>query len=91
MKVLFLALFMTTSLQAFASEIEVKVNGMVCSMCAQGIQKKFSQEKSIKTLKVDMDQKVVHISTLENKDISDDVIKKLITEAGYNVAEIKRK
>ena len=64
---------------------------MVCSMCAQGIEKKFKNESSVKNLKVDLDEKLVTIHTHEGKDVSDEVITKLITEAGYNVAEISRK
>ncbi len=91
MKKILVLVLMTSALSAFAGEVNVKVSGMVCSMCAQGIQKKFSQEKSVKKLDVNMDTKLVTIHTHEGKDIGDDTIKKLITEAGYNVAEITRK
>ena len=75
----------------FAKDISVKINGMVCSMCAQGIQKKFSGLPEIKSINVDLDSKVVSISTKEDSDIDDAKITKLITEAGYNVAKIERK
>lgn len=91
MKKMLVLIFMVSSLSAFAGEVNVKVSGMVCSMCAQGIQKKFSGETSIKTLNVNMDEKLVTIHTHEGKDIADETIKKLITEAGYNVANITRK
>lgn len=79
------------SLSAFAGEINVKVSGMVCSMCAQGIQKKFSKVDSVKSLTVNLDNKVVQIQTKEGQDVSDKVINELIKEAGYNVANIERK
>lgn len=91
MKKMLVLIFMVSSLSAFAGEVNVKVSGMVCSMCAQGIQKKFSNEPSIKTLNVNMDDKLVTIHTHDGKDIADETIKKLITEAGYNVASITRK
>lgn len=91
MKKLVILVLMTFSLSSFAGEVNVKVNGMVCSMCAQGIQKKFSTEPSVKTLKVNMDEKLVTIHTHDGQELSDDTIKKHITEAGYNVAEISRK
>lgn len=75
------------SLPAFAGEITVNVKGMVCSMCAQGIEKKF-KAAGMESVHVDLDQKVVHLS---GKDLGDDEIKKIITEAGYNVAGISRK
>lgn len=86
--------FLTMLLGVFnvnAKEIKVTINGMVCSMCAQGIQKKFSGQESIKELNVDMDQKLVNIETHEGKDISDSTITDLVKEAGYNVAKIERK
>jgi mercuric ion binding protein len=79
------------STNVFADEISVKVQGMVCSMCAQGIKKKFSEIKEVKTIDVNLDQKVVSILTEEGKNIDDKTIKKIITEAGYNVANIERK
>ena len=82
---------MLFSLASFAKEINVKVSGMVCSMCAQGIQKKFSTIPEVKNLDVNLDKKIVNIFTHDDKDVEDATITKLITEAGYNVASIERK
>ncbi len=71
----------------FAGETTVNVKGMVCSMCAQGIEKKF-KAAGMEKVHVNLDEKVVHLS---GKDLSDDEIKKIITEAGYNVGGIERK
>lgn len=90
MKFLVLAVVLTFSIGAFAKEVNVKVSGMVCSMCAQGIEKKFKAEESVKSINVNLDKKIVKIETHEGKDIDDAVITKHITEAGYNVAEITR-
>ncbi len=90
MKKLFIVLFLVSS-NVFAAEISVKVQGMVCSMCAQGIKKKFSTIKEVKGIDVNLGQKIVTITTEEGKDVGDDQIKKIITEAGYNVANIERK
>lgn len=79
------------SLPVFAGEINVKVNGMVCSMCAQGIQKKFSAISSVESLDVNLDNKLVKIHTKDGQNLSDKKIKEVITEAGYNVAGIERK
>lgn len=79
------------SFQAFSKEITVKVSGMVCSMCAQGIQKKFSSIPAVKDLKVDLDSKIVSINLKDGQDVPNTKIKELITEAGYNVASIERK
>lgn len=89
-KVLILVLALSSSM-VFAKDISVKVSGMVCSMCAQGIQKKFSKLPEVKEIKVDLDAKVVSITTKDETDVADSKIKELITEAGYNVASIERK
>jgi mercuric ion binding protein len=74
-----------------AEEIKVEVKGMVCSMCAQGIQKKFKSVNGIESLDVNLDHKLVTIKTRDGEVVSDSVIKKMITEAGYNVGNIERK
>lgn len=79
------------SVNGFAEEINVKVNGMVCSMCAQGIQKKFKALPEVKSLEVDLDKKFVKIQSQDNAKISDETITNLIKEAGYNVERIERK
>jgi mercuric ion binding protein len=91
MKTILVGALLLFSSLSFAKEIKVNVQGMVCSMCAQGIQKKFSSVPEVKTLNVNLDEKTVRIQTEGDKDVSDEVIKKLIQEAGYNVASIERK
>jgi copper chaperone CopZ len=83
--------FLLITSNVMASEINVKVNGMVCSMCAQGIKKKFSQLKEVKEINVNLDNKLVSIVTNEHQEVSNEKIKDIITEAGYNVANIERK
>ena len=89
-KTIFVSLVLLSQL-TFAKDISVKVSGMVCSMCAQGIQKKFSKLEEVKEIKVDLDTKVVSIKTKDDLDVKDEKIKELIQEAGYNVASIERK
>ncbi len=91
MKFFLAAALMTLSSLCFAREINVKVSGMVCSMCAQGIKKKFSAIKEVKEINVDLDKKFVQLKTEGDQDIKDEQIKTIITEAGYNVASIERK
>lgn len=91
MKSILMVLIFSLSSVAYAQDISVKVSGMVCAMCAQGIQKKFKKLPEVKKIKVDLDSKVVTIQTKQEKDVTDEVIKKLITEAGYNVTSIERK
>ena len=91
MKLILVAMTFLIMTGAIASEITVKVQGMVCSMCAQGIKKKFTAIKEVKTIDVNLDKKLVTIITNDGQDVADVQIKKIITEAGYNVANIERK
>ncbi len=78
------------SLPTYAVKINVKVSGMVCSMCAQGIKKKFSKIDSIKEINVNLDNKIVQIQTKDAQNITNDQINDVIKEAGYNVTNIER-
>ncbi len=90
MKNLILSALLFFAAAAYAETVTVGVNGMVCSMCAQGISKKFKALK-VEELKVDLDNKVVSFSTPEPQQVKDDQIKSLIKEAGYVVTDITRK
>lgn len=88
-KILLFCLF-SFALTVQAEIVKVDVNGMVCSMCIQGIKKKFSNVDHITNVDVDLDKKVVTLSTHGKNDVADDKIKNLITEAGYEVVNITR-
>ncbi len=89
--VLFSVMFaLVTSLSAFAETANVKVNGMVCSFCAQGIKKKFSSHECVEAVDVDLDKKNVKVVIKKDKKLPDSEIKKMITESGYVVEKIER-
>ncbi len=94
MKKYLLGLFSIFALSAtasvFAKEIKMKVNGMTCDFCAQGIEKKFKKEAGVTGVKVDLGSKIVVVSLKEGSDISDDRLKTLITDSGYELAGIER-
>ncbi len=90
MKTLILGLTLLTSSLSFAGEINVKVNGLVCSMCAQGIQKKFSKTPDVKGVTVNLDEKLVKLDVKDGSTVTDAEITKNIQEAGYNVVKIQR-
>lgn len=83
----FLTLFLAGT--AFAETVQVNVSGMVCSMCAQGIKKKFTKLE-VKKIEVNLDTKVVTIETEKAGELTDKVVKETIEESGYAVANLKR-
>ena len=65
-------------------KVLIKVKGMVCAFCAQGIKKNFNAREEVKETKVDLDKMEVHIELKKNKTISEEVIKELVTSAGFS-------
>ena len=88
--VLMIGLFGSLSNFAESKEISVAVKGMVCSFCAQGIEKKFGAEDSVAKVAVNLDQHLVSLNLKEGKEIDDARIEKLLKDAGYTVDKIDR-
>ena len=82
--------FMILSQAAFSKTIEVKVNGMVCAFCAQGITKKFSARSEVKKADVNLKDKIVKLELNDKQDIQDIDIRAILQDSGYQVSEIKR-
>ena len=70
--------------------INITVNGLVCAFCATAIEKKFKKYEGIKDLSVDLDNKLVVLKLTKEQKLSDQEIKKAITESGYELVEIER-
>ena len=77
-------------LAAHASTIEMKVFGMVCGFCAQGIEKSLRSHAETADVVVSLENKLVVVRTHEGQDIPDDQLRKLITSAGYDLKAISR-
>jgi periplasmic mercuric ion binding protein len=87
---LLIALTLFGSTVASAGTIEMKVNGLVCSFCAQGIEKTLRKNPATSDVLVSLENKLVAVSTKDGTDISDAELKKALTNAGYDVKEIQR-
>lgn len=81
-------LFSASAVQAEA--IEMKVYGLVCGFCAQGIEKILKQNPATADVVVSLEKKLVAVTTKPGQDISDAELTKAITEAGYEVKGIMR-
>jgi copper chaperone CopZ len=75
---------------ANAKVVTVDVTGLVCEFCASTIEKAFNKKDEVKTVKVDLETKIVTIDFKENQDITDKMIKNIIINNGYNVERINR-
>ena len=71
-------------------KIKIKVKGMVCAFCAQGIEKNFGKEDAVKSTKVDLDKMEVTLELKEGKTLSEETMKKVVTGAGFSFEGIKK-
>jgi mercuric ion binding protein len=91
MKKLFLTMLATVAAAtASAGTIEMKVYGLVCSFCAQGIEKTLRKNPATADVLVSLENKLVAISTREGQDISDADLTTALTDSGYDVKAITR-
>jgi cation transport ATPase len=69
--------------------IQANVNGMVCAFCAQGIEKKMRGLSQTQDVYVNLKQRVVAVELKDGQTISNDKVKAIIKDAGYEVTSIE--
>lgn len=87
LKVLALAMVISPLLQA--KEQVLKVDGLVCSFCAQGIEKSFKKDSRVKDVVVDLKAKKVVLNLHENQSISKEEYQKILEDAGYTLVGVE--
>jgi copper chaperone CopZ len=85
-----MAVLLVVGMTARADTIEMTVNGLVCSFCAQGIEKALRQKAATQDVLVSLEHKLVAVATKEGLDIPDAELTRALTEAGYDVRSISR-
>jgi mercuric ion binding protein len=70
--------------------ITVKVKGMVCSFCAQGLRETFEAQPAVSKTEVKLKTRTVTLSLKPNAELSDAEIKAIVKDAGYLVEGIRR-
>ena len=78
------------SAAAVADTIEMKVYGLVCAFCAQGIEKTLRKNPATEDVVVSLEHQLVALSTHTGQDIPDADLTKALTDAGYDVKGISR-
>lgn len=78
------------SLAAMAGTVEMKVYGLVCAFCAQGIEKTLRELDAVTDVVVSLENKLVAVATKPGQDVADSVLAKALTDAGYDVKGISR-
>ena len=83
------------SSQSFNHDLEIKINGLVCSSCGIGIKKGFKNEFNVNDIKFDVKKQLALVDLKESDSgrvywISNKKILKIVKDAGYEVTSIKR-
>jgi len=73
-----------------ASRIEVAINGMVCSFCAQGVERKLRSLPATESVQVNLEQRLVLLTLRPGGTIADEQLRTLIRNAGFDVRQIRR-
>lgn len=72
-----------------AESVKATVNGMVCSFCAQGIEKTLMKMPQTKAVFVDLKKKIVAVEAKEGQTLDGKKISAEIKEAGYDVVKLE--
>ena len=78
------------STSALSDTIEMKVNGLVCAFCAQGIEKTLRKNPVITDVVVSLEDKLVAVEVTPGQDVPDEDLRKALTDSGYDVKAITR-
>lgn len=81
---------MFLSSTTYANDVKIMVKGMVCSFCAQGIEKSFRQQPAVEKINVELENNLVTLKLKSEHNLDDSKIKKIIEDSGYSVEKITR-
>lgn len=89
-KIVIIAALLAIAGNAIADTIEMKVYGLVCAFCAQGIEKTLRRNPATEDVVVSLENRLVAVSTKPGADIPDAELKQALTDSGYDVKGIQR-
>ena len=86
---LFLTFCFFLSFNAFAKNYVVGIKGMHCESCVEKITTKFQTLPEVESVKINLETESMTLVTKKDKVVSEAVIKKTVSDAGYTVSTIK--
>ncbi len=92
--VLFSILFTTTvNAQTKTKEekvyIKIEIKGMACPFCDYGMEKKLKKVTGDENVEIELEEGLAYISTPIAQRPTTEVLKQIITDAGFTIGEIK--
>ena len=73
------------------ADVVLKVRGMVCSFCVQGVEKKLLGVDGVRKVVVKLKQKSVYLWLIPGRSVKDADLTTAIQAAGYNLDSINRR
>lgn len=73
-----------------ATTVKMRVDGLVCAFCGSAIEKKLKANNATADVLVSLENKIIAVSFKDGQNISDETLKALINDAGYEVKSIDR-
>lgn len=70
--------------------IIVRVHGLVCDFCAQGLYKMFKRKGLVQDIKVNLETGLVTLRPKDEVSITDEIITDIMLGNGFSVSSIKR-
>lgn len=71
-------------------EIQITILGMSCPFCAYGVQQKLKKLDGVAELEVVLETGIATLKLEDDTDLSNELLKKTVVEAGFEVAKIAR-
>ena len=90
-KLLVLFIWLSLCGTAAADTLTVTIHGNACNLCATAIEKTFRAQPEVKSVDVDLENRVITIETKRGQTMDDAKMKKLLADAGYAVVTVARK
>jgi copper chaperone CopZ len=90
MKKIAITLALLVAGTAPAGTIEMKVFGMVCGFCAQGIESNLRKHPAITEVQVSLEKQLVVVKTRDGEDVTDAALAQAISDAGYDLKAVTR-
>ena len=87
--IIFSVILFSNPVLAATQTLKASVNGMVCAFCAQGIEKKIRALPETQDVYVNLKQRIVAVEIKNGKTLTNDILKELIKDAGYDVTAIE--
>jgi mercuric ion binding protein len=73
-----------------SSLYRISVSGMVCSFCAQGVEKRLKAVAGIEAVRIDLSNGMVEVTARSGAALDTASLKQAIRDAGYDVRRIDR-